>query len=204
MTAPLFIDLSKLRAYDSNLHRVITNQTKTDPADDGVLPLDKVNTRKLPFETAQKLAQYMGLQETLPDLVAEESLRAGYARIDEYVATENLQDNTANGSAILGYIRDHKLAVSVFSVEQAVEVLRAELAWKAKPVVPPPSVAPTPAAPAAPPPPAEVLKTLADGTVSLPLGTRPTKHHSVLQLRDLDAKERASRPRPSAWHSTTF
>lgn len=59
----------------------------------------------------------------------------------------------------------------------------------------------TPAA--APPPVQEPAITLADRSKQLPLGTTPARHHSIAQLRDLDARERAVRGR-GGWHGAKF
>jgi hypothetical protein len=55
----------------------------------------------------------------------------------------------------------------------------------------------------APPPVQEPTITLPDGSKQLPLGTTPARHHSIAQLRDLDARERAARGR-GGWHGAKF
>ena len=44
---------------------------------------------------------------------------------------------------------------------------------------------------------------LSDGSRQLPLGTIPSSRHSVVQLRDLDQRERAARGR-GGWHGAKF
>jgi hypothetical protein len=52
--------------------------------------------------------------------------------------------------------------------------------------------------------PAPPQPVLSNGEPQLPLGTTPTRHHSIAQLRDLDARERAARKPIAGTFSTKF
>ena len=108
----------------------------------------------------------------------------GQAQLDAYRAA-GLLDTPENAKLITDWIEQN--AKGIFagaSVRSAIEFQRAQLRWKKQePVAPAPS---TPKEPLVNPP---------DGSIRLPLGTSPARHHTIVQLRDLDQRERAARGR---------
>jgi hypothetical protein len=113
---------------------------------------------------------------------------SGHAQINAYRKV-GLQDTPRNAEIIRTAIENRGRGIFCStSVRNAVEAERSNLEW-GKPVS---------AAPVAPPP--QPVELLPSGEPRLPLGTIPARHHSIAQLRDLDARQRASRSR----HAGTF
>jgi hypothetical protein len=118
----------------------------------------------------------------------------GLERLNQNAAS-GLTDCQQNADQIAAYLEQHKLTVTVASVDQAVAALKSSLHWngreKSQPQQPPP------------PPQPEVPDLLPNGEPRLPLGTIPSSRHSITQLRDLDARERAAKGR-GGWHGANF
>ena len=176
-----------------------------------------VATRVLPQDLQERLAEALPLLKKMVEPgSAEENVQFNKAQLDMAVREADarakqkalqdsgdqqlqlyraagLADTERNSRLITEYIQKHANGVYCApSVRAAVEGERINLEW----------VKITPQ-PAARPAPAEPTVTLPDGSKQLPLGTTPARHHSIAQLRDLDARERAARGRGS-WHGAKF
>ena len=89
-------------------------------------------------------------------------------------------DSQKNRDAVIAYLSEHNQLPSVATIQAALMALHETLE---KP---------------------EVLGTLPDGTQQLPIDTVPNKHHSVAQLRDLSARRKEGRVRPTGWRGSKF
>jgi hypothetical protein len=112
---------------------------------------------------------------------------SGHAQLALYQKA-GLVDNRRNADLISDHISKNSGVFCAATVHAAVEGCKANLNWE--PVAPP----------AAPQPAAQPVELLPNREHRLPLGTTPARHHSIAQLRDLDARQRASRSR----HAGTF
>jgi hypothetical protein len=115
----------------------------------------------------------------------------GQAQLRAYYAA-GLEDCKENADLLTDWIVEN--AKGIFgkaTVIGAVENQRNRLRWK--PINQPPTTPPKP-------PPAHLLP---NGDPRLPLGTTPSSRHSITQLRDLDACERATKGR-GGWHGAKF
>jgi hypothetical protein len=104
-----------------------------------------------------------------------------------------LADTERNSRLLTEHIRGNSGIYCAVTVRAAVEGCRQNLDWVK---VAPPAAAPAPAP--------EPTITLSDGSNQLPLGTIPQRHHTIAQLRDLDARERAARGRQQGTFSSKF
>ena len=126
-------------------------------------------------------------------------LEAARGRLDEWVQA-GLLNNMHNAEKIDQWIRNAdelggaKGRFSVGAVDTAIAFLGPKgsnvLQWAA----PPTTVTLTSPEP--------VVAYLPNGEVQLPIGTQPTRAHSIAQLKDLDKRERAARgPVKTGWHA---
>ena len=174
-----------------------------------------VTTNKLPQDLQERLAEALPLLSKMAEPGSmEENEAFNKAQLDIAVREANerarlkalqdsgdeqlrlyraagLADTERNSRLITEHIRKNSGVYCAATVKAAVEGCRSNLNWV--------KVAPPVVAAPAPPPAA----TLSDGSKQLPLGTTPARHHSIAQLRDLDARERAARGRGS-WHGAKF
>jgi hypothetical protein len=148
------------------------------------------------------MAQHQLYQKAVDADIAEQGRRikeknAAIARLEQYGA-QGLLPSDKNVREITNYI-DTRLPEklrgrwTVQTVEVAVGYLTQEGQLEYK--KPEPVAAPTPATPTV---------TLSDGTPQLQLGTTPARHHSILQLRDLDQRERTARGRAQGTFGSRF
>jgi hypothetical protein len=127
------------------------------------------------------------------ELKKVEDRKAGIARLLEWSKTGGLEDTKSNSELIVNWLGENaKSYVSVGNIDAAIAVLRSQLTWVKEAT---PAVVPTLVQPA---------ETLSDGTKRLPLGTTPSPRHSLVQLRDLDQRERAARGRVQGTFSSRF
>jgi hypothetical protein len=117
----------------------------------------------------------------------EAQIAEGDAMVQAYVK-QGLIVNDRNKALLTEHIQKNSGIFCAASVRAAVEGERANLQWNKV------------EKPATPQQPAEPLVTLSDGSKQLPLNTTPAKHHTIAQLRDLDARQCARRSR----HAGTF
>jgi hypothetical protein len=121
--------------------------------------------------------------------------QAGIARLLEWSESGGLEDTKANSNHITNWLRDNtKGYISAKNIDVAISILgpkgKSVLTWhKPKSTPPLPKTEPT--------------ELLGNGEVRLPLGTTPSSRHSITQLRDLDARERAAKGR-GGWHGAKF
>jgi hypothetical protein len=118
------------------------------------------------------------------------------ARIEQW-KSQGLQDTATNAQILTDWLdKNVKGYVSAGGIDAAVAKEGARgtnrLTWRK----------PTPAP--RPPKPVEVLEPLPNGEQQLPLNSVPARHHSVAQLRDLDARQRAARGHSGGWYGTKF
>ena len=121
----------------------------------------------------------------------QEIIDSGHAQMALYQKI-GLVDNQRNSDLIAEHIRNNGGIFCAVSVRAAVESCRQNLVWKK---VEPPTEAP--------PPPSE-QDLLPNGEPRLKLGTTPNRHHSIAQLRDLDARERKTRGRQQGTFGSKF
>jgi hypothetical protein len=117
--------------------------------------------------------------------------------LQQYADEPGLAETEENVALVKAFL-DEKVKGywSIAGVDAAIANLRSQLKWRAK-------VAPTPPPP---PEPAEVLEPLPNGEPRPPFDANQfqMRRASVEQLRDLDARLRASKPHSSGWHGATF
>lgn len=155
---------------ERNADKVLTTDTAQDElwqAEQAAAKLeaDKAYVLKHANEAAARYFQYWVGQRGLID-----NQRTQHAIFDEFNKREK-RDGAIPSAAHLDVV---------------IELLNTQGVLEWKPVAPP-------LAPPVEPPPPPVL--LADGQPQLPLGTIPRSSHSLAQLKDLDARERAERNR---------
>jgi hypothetical protein len=126
----------------------------------------------------------------------------GQARLD-YWRSQGLLDNEHNANAIVNFIQasDKLKALKGRFTQQTVDLAVDFLGAKGSNVL---QWQPKVAAPPTPPP--QPVRRLPNGEPELPLDASQfqMRRASVDQLRDLDARRRASKPHGSGWHGATF
>lgn len=116
---------------------------------------------------------------------------SGHEQMRLYTAA-GLADTRRNSDLITEHIRNNGGVFCAVTVRAAVEANRANLDW-VKVAPPQPSQTQT-----------EPSTVLSDGSRQLPLGTTPARHHTIAQLRDLDARERKARGRQQGTFGSKF
>jgi hypothetical protein len=132
-------------------------------------------------------------------LQMERDHKAALARLQQYADEHGLAETEENVVLVKAFL-DEKVKGywSVAGVDAAIANLRSQLKWR-------PKVTPVPQPPPAEPV-QEVLEPLPNGDPRLPLDASQFQmvRASVEQLRDLDARRRASKPYSSGWHGAKF
>jgi hypothetical protein len=186
-------------------------------------PNGEVDAEKIPVDVASRLDSWLMLnglgiaekpkQEPYVDRFREETEalrvsenkrirdeRAASARLQQYVDEQGLLNNEHNANAITKFINEHSVLKGRFTsqaVDIALDFLGAKgsntLQWRPKAAAPPP-------------PPPQPVRRLPNGEPELPLDANQfqMRRASVEQLRDLDARRRASKPHSSGWHGAKF
>lgn len=136
-------------------------------------------------ETA-RLGQIAARQKALKD--------SGDQQLAAYQKQQGLLDSKKNADILReAILRRDRGVFCATSVRNQVEAERANLEWGK---VAPPAAAPAPAV--------EPTITLSDGSKQLPLGTVPNRSHTITQLKDLDARQRAAKSKHPGVFGTRF
>jgi hypothetical protein len=137
----------------------------------------------------------MNAEQGRKDAQRKSDEAAGLARLLEWAEKGLLEDTKANSEHIRDWLETNVQGyISVANIDAAISILGP----KGKSVLTSHKPKSTP-----PPPKTEPAELLGNGEVRLPLGTTPSSRHSVTQLRDLDARERAAKGR-GGWHGAKF
>lgn len=132
-------------------------------------------------------------EENRRDLQARGDAAAAKARLDQYVAEQNLEPSQHNLAVISEWLsKNVRGYFSAAGVDAAIANTRNQLTWKPKVVETPPAPQPQESV--------EVLGNLPNGEPRLPLDVVPNKSHSAAQLKDYLARVNAGkliRPRGS-------
>jgi len=171
---------------------VAISQSLAQRIDDWLVAQEKPEPERFREETA-------ALMERESKRLATE--RYALARI-EYWKSQGLEDNSHNADSIANFIQTSdklkslKGSFTPQTVDLAIDFLGARgsntLQWRPKVAAPPP-------------PPPQPVRRLPNGEPELPLDANQfqMRRASVEQLRDLDARRRASKPHSSGWHGAT-
>jgi hypothetical protein len=199
------IDMVALKSTNSHLHKIASHYIGEDGKAIG-------GSVMLPVDIADRLEQWLIKEDekNLARMQADEQRRidesaqlvrdrnAAIERLGEWekAGLLNIQENA---NAIDTFIRTSPelKGVNKFT-PQTVDVAISFLGPKGSNVLqwaaPPTTVTLTSPEP--------VVAYLPNGEVQLPIGTQPTRSHSIHQLRDLDKRERAARgPVKTGWHA---
>jgi hypothetical protein len=199
------IDMGALKNHSEVLHRIVS-----EVMPDGKFPPGK----SWPRDVADRLEDFLAKEEDRKvermqaddqrrldeEIKRVNDLSAARARLEEWVKDAGLLNTQENAEKIDHWIRNAdelggaKGRFSVGTVDTAIAYLGKKgsnvLQWTA----PPTTVTLTSPEP--------VVEYLPSGEVQLPIGTQPTRSHSVAQLKDLDKRERAARgPVKTGWHA---
>jgi hypothetical protein len=215
------LDMPALQAYSGRLHRLTRQYVNDDGTfKPGEIPVDiadqldfwlgKYNATKQKREQqAANLAGHVAAQklegefkEQVRQLAdTQRDKQAAIARLDEYERARGLIASDKNIAAITDFIQNSdelkgsKGRWSVATVDVAVAFLGPRGTNVLEFVTPKALQSSTPSSTPLPP------EYLPNGEERLPLGTVPQRHHSVAQLKDLDARQRATRGYSrDGWH----
>jgi hypothetical protein len=204
------LDLNQLKKTDPTLHADLAPYMKEDGTFK-LMPPALVERLQMwvalhpDYETKRKAYNTKinaDIEAQLPRLKEEADKRAALARLNQYADEQGLLPGENNIREIKNFIASSvslpeqlRGKWTIQTVDLAIGYLSREgkLEFKKQPVA---------VAPAASVVQSEVI--LSDGSAQLPLGTIPNGRHSVVQLRDLDQRERAAKGRVKGTFGARF